>query len=74
MQGNYSDENCRNSKQGIEETQKHILQEYTEIGEVTEQVTDYDSIFRDSEIQEMKKQKTSRNKCLQFFAGPAEPR
>ena len=54
MQGNYSAKSCSICKQDIEETQKHILQECTEIGKLTEQVEDYENIFRDSEIQEMK--------------------
>ncbi len=56
MQGNYSDKSCRICKQGIEETQKHILQECTEIGKLTDQMEDNEYIFRNSG-----NEKTSRN-------------
>ena len=56
MQGSYRDKNCRICKEEIEETQKHVLQECTEIGKKTEQMVQYEKIFRDSEVQEMKKQ------------------
>ena len=51
MQGNYNDKSCRICKEDIEETQKHILQECTEFGKITEQLNDYESILRDSEVQ-----------------------
>ncbi len=40
MQSNYDDNIC---KQNIGETQKHILQECTETGKITEQLEDYDN-------------------------------
>ena len=54
MPNNFIDKNCRICKGNIEETQQHILQECSEMGKITEQITNYEDILKDSYNKRMK--------------------
>ncbi len=54
MPGKFNDKNCRMCKRDVQETQEHILQQCEEISKITQQIQNYEDIFKEEDIENLK--------------------
>ncbi len=55
MPGKFNNRNCRMCKRDMEETQEHILQHCEDIRKTTQQIQNYEDIFKEEDIENLKK-------------------